>query len=243
MEPSIEELISQALRDGNTPAAAALARTMEERTRLATLHYSQLSGHVTPQQQAYFPQPTAIPVQAQTVGRVVKNNKNEKFNLIKFLFSWKMTAIALYIAIAEVSAPGHQGPLKAHEMHWFWLPRMAVGFVGVKLPEFNNVSSGEAEVAGEVEVSVEGPQEEAAVTADSIIAPQQVMVQCDGSKAAFNIADVKFTLFNIEGCNRGILKQGQAIASVTPDTYVSTNDGQVEQNFTPDDLREAGLMK
>lgn len=248
MEPSFEQLLHEAQRDGNTAAAAALARAIEERTRLASQHYSVLTqGIAAPQQQPYIQ--AAIPVQAQTVGRVLpKKNKND-FNWISFVCSWKMTAIVAYIAVAEVMNTGHQGLLKLHQLHWFWGPRAIVGMIGVKLPDINlpevGAASEEPEVVGEVEVSASKPEETPIQEAsgNSIVAPRQVMVQCGTDTAKFSITDVNFTLHNIESCNRGILNAGQAIATVTTETYATTNDGQVIQNFTLDDLREADLLK
>ena len=244
----LTSLIQQALDNGDTATARVLSRTLENQTRVhAPVHtqpYTQ--NYIQPADDYYYEQP-------------VHYEEVREISIIQALFkalsSWQLAVVMVYIAIAEVSAPGHQGPLRAHEMHWFWGPRAIAGLVGTKLPEFSTGISepqvGETEVkvaestpleVGKTEVKVveSTPLE---VGPNSIIADRQLEVNCEGDIAKFNLDAFEFTLRNIRDCQGGKIKKDEAFANITDDTFGIVNDGSKLKNFTVEDLRAAGLMK
>jgi hypothetical protein len=273
MEPSFEQLLHEALRDGNTAAAAALSRAIEERTRLASNHYSVLTQGLT--QQQTFIQATAIPVQAQTIQQAsVKEQKSkevkEDFNWLTFTCSWKMTIIVLYIAIAEVLNPGHQGLLKLHQIHWFWGPRAIAGLVNIDLPKpqqeedvpqtedepvTETVPQERPEVAEEstsnpvetiverVNRTVESQTEPQFAKADTLNTPSVTTVKCEDNSAKFSIGAANFSISNVVHCYPGLRRQGSAIAVLSESSLVDYESGGMIQNYTRDDLREFGLLK
>jgi len=270
MEPSFEQLLHEALRDGNNAAAAALSRAIEERTRLASNHYSVLTQGLTQQQPII--QTTAIPVQAQTLpARPIQSQKpKQDFDWKEFACSWKMTAIVLYIAVAEVLNPGHQGPLKIHQIHWLWGPRAIAGLVNIELPKAKQQEAAVAEEATEAAVAEESPEakpapnpveavvEEATeavaqvvesqtepqfAEADTLNAPSVTTVKCENNSASFAIGAATFSISNVVHCHPGLRREGSAIAVLSESSLVDYESGGMIQNYTRDDLRQFGLLK
>jgi hypothetical protein len=221
----LTSLIQQALDNGDTATARVLSRALENETKI------------------YTPQPTQTYTQPEYYqeASVSSYESVREISVTKILSSWQLAVIMLYIAIAEVSAPGHQGLMKAHEMHWFWGPRFIAGLVGVKLPEFSTDTS-EPQV-GEVEVTQKGTTSTLQPGPNTIIADRQLQVECNGDAATFSMDAIAFTLRNIRDCQSGTINKDSAFATITDDTFGTVNDGENLKNFTVEDLRTAGLLR
>jgi hypothetical protein len=108
-------LIQQAIDNGDTATARALSRALENQTKVSTIAYQEPAQvfnqpqYIEPQQTYYY-----APSRSQNGGVSI---------------SWWLCFVILpYLAVAEVLAPGHQGPLKIHQTKLAW-PVEMVGTV------------------------------------------------------------------------------------------------------------------
>jgi hypothetical protein len=167
-------------------------------------------------------------------------------SFLTFACSWKMTAIVAYIAIAEVLNPGHQGLLKANQLHWFWGPRAVADMVNLKLP------TPEARIAEPPKEQSEEPapvvEEKVFPEEDTLKAPSVVMVSCDkdsngGEFARFDISGAVFQVSNVLKCDRGVRQEGDSIAVLSNTSLMSVSRDDKIQNYTREDLKGWGLLK
>ena len=112
-------LIQQAIDNGDTATARALSRALENQTKVSTISYQEPTQvfhqpqYVEPQQSYY-----ATPVRQQSSGISI---------------SWWLCFVILpYLAVAEVMAPGHQGPLNIHQTQLSWPVDMVSSAFGKK---------------------------------------------------------------------------------------------------------------
>ena len=131
----ITTLIKQAMDNGDTATALTLARTLEHQTKVTTVPVQQEEYY--PQQQYLTPQYTHTqpldvyyePVEYyEPVSRYQPNRLQAISQFIpKNTTTWLCLVILPYLAIAEVLAPGHQGPLKVHQTNLDWPIEMIGG--------------------------------------------------------------------------------------------------------------------
>lgn len=98
----ITTLIQQAIDNGDTATARALSRALENQTRLSV------------PTQTYIQEPEYQYVEYQQP--VTYTRRTSSFSI-----TWWLCFVVLpYLAVAEVLAPGHQGPLKIHKTELAW---------------------------------------------------------------------------------------------------------------------------
>lgn len=125
-------LIQQAMDNGDTATARALSRALENQTKISTVPIQQEEYYYYPQQQVYTQQPQYIEEPVYT-NRQAPPQQSISISTILCL------VILPYLAFAEVLAPGHQGPLKIHQMNLDW----PIEMIGGMFPkgESNNAQS------------------------------------------------------------------------------------------------------
>lgn len=126
-------LIQQALDSGDTATARALSRTLENQTRISTRledPFIEDPDYCPEQQrlitgQVYNPQPQYLGAYHEPVEyyEPVVNGSQKTISISTLV----CLVILPYLAIAEVLAPGHQGPLKIHETNLDWPIEMIGG--------------------------------------------------------------------------------------------------------------------
>ncbi len=132
----ITTLIKQAMDNGETATALTLARTLEHQTKVTTVP-AQQEDYYYPQQQ-YLPPQQAYTQQLdvyyepveyyEPISRYQPNRLQAISQFIpKNTTTWLFLVILPYLAFAEVLAPGHQGPLKIHQMNLDWPIEMIGG--------------------------------------------------------------------------------------------------------------------
>lgn len=130
-------LIQQALDSGDTATARALSRALENQTKITTIPVQQ-EEYYYPQQQ-YLPPQQAYTQQLDIYHEPVEYyepvvNGSQKTISISTLVC---LVILPYLAIAEVLAPGHQGPLKIHQMNLDW----PIEMIGGMFPKGDSVNA------------------------------------------------------------------------------------------------------
>jgi hypothetical protein len=135
----ITTLIKQAMDNGDTATALTLARTLEHQTKISTVPVQQEEYYIPqqqylPPQQVYTQQPQYLDVSYEPVEYyepLVQYNPTKLEKITQFLprntSTWICLVILPYLAIAEVLAPGHQGPLKIHQTKLAWPIEMVGG--------------------------------------------------------------------------------------------------------------------
>jgi hypothetical protein len=122
-------LIQQALDNGDTAIARALSRALENQTKISTIPVQQEEYYpqqqYLPPQQVYTQQPQYLDVYHEPVEYyepiAIQSQRSVSISALVCL------VILPYLAIAEVLAPGHQGPLKVHQMNLDWPVEMVGG--------------------------------------------------------------------------------------------------------------------
>jgi hypothetical protein len=125
-------LIQQAMDNGDTATARALSRALENQTKISTIpvrqeEYYYPQQQCLPPQQVYTQQPQYLDVSYEPVEyyeTLVQYKPTNLEKITRFLprntSTWICLVILPYLAVAEVLAPGHQGPLKIHQTDLDW---------------------------------------------------------------------------------------------------------------------------
>jgi len=114
-------LIQQAMDNGDTATARALSRALENQTKISTVPVPvQQEEYYYPQQQVYTQQP-------QYIEELVYANRQASPQQGISISTIFCLVILPYLAVAEVLAPGHQGPLKIHQTKLAWPIEMVGG--------------------------------------------------------------------------------------------------------------------
>lgn len=147
-----------------------------------------------------------------------------------------------YWAVAEVLAPGHQGLAKVHEAHWGWVLSPIKGFLpkpkelSLEIPEVKIPSVIEKKAAEVAPAPVENKI--------VIRAPEDILVNCEETdrnpSVKFWLGDAEIWIYSIESCTSGVIKQGEAIATLSPASHMKMiqkgnetikNRAEIEQLF------------
>ena len=128
-----------------------------------------------------------------------------------------------YWAIAEVLSPGHQGLTKVTQASWGWGLSPLKG----KLPTPKKL---------ELEIPDIKPgrildQKSSEVAPDNktvVRSPEDVLITCGDHEGnpfvKFSLTGVDFFIYSVESCTPGVIKAGDAIAALTPASYMEVSD-------------------